>query len=194
VFTRLLEFVGYLGILLMPVGAIVFTEHWIFPRIGLTRYWVSHKKLSISWPAVVSWAIAVVVSIILEQSGILHLFYLFVPIWLLSMLLYIIFACLAGAREKFDEPIEDDVRKPATSIPAQDDIQVRTSPDIVLWLARFVAVASLVVCFALAIWVFSSDPSSYDHHFAIFKKVLIWPTLIYFVSGTVWVVKRNKVK
>ena len=35
VFTKLLDFVGVYGLLLMPVGAIVFVEHWIFPRIGL---------------------------------------------------------------------------------------------------------------------------------------------------------------
>ena len=39
VFTGLLDFVGIYGLLLVPVGAFVFAEHWIFPRIGLTRYW-----------------------------------------------------------------------------------------------------------------------------------------------------------
>ena len=34
VFTKLLSFVALFGILLSPVGAIVFVEHWLFPRIG----------------------------------------------------------------------------------------------------------------------------------------------------------------
>ena len=45
VFTKLLDFVGVYGLLLMPVGAIVFVEHWIFPRIGFTQFWASRKGL-----------------------------------------------------------------------------------------------------------------------------------------------------
>ena len=39
VFTSLLQFVAFYGILLMPVGAIVLVEHWIFPRIGFQQFW-----------------------------------------------------------------------------------------------------------------------------------------------------------
>ena len=45
----------YAGLIVVPVGAIVFAEHVIFPRIGLTRYWVTYRKLNHSTPAVISW-------------------------------------------------------------------------------------------------------------------------------------------
>ena len=114
VFVKLLDFVGWYGLLLMPVGAIVFVEHWIFPRIGLTRYWVSKKGLLVSWPALASWAIAIAVAITADQTEVLQKifpggrpdgdkFFFFVPIWALTAVLYTIFAALGGAREKFPE-------------------------------------------------------------------------------------------
>ena len=37
IFTKCLGFAAIYGLLLMPMGAIVFTEHWVFPKIGLTQ-------------------------------------------------------------------------------------------------------------------------------------------------------------
>jgi len=44
VFTKLLGFVGIMGLMLAPIGAVIVTEHWIFPRIGFTRYWSHYQK------------------------------------------------------------------------------------------------------------------------------------------------------
>ena len=57
VFTKMLPLLTYAGLLVVPVGAIVFTEHVIFPRIGFTRYWANFKQLSRSVPAIASWGI-----------------------------------------------------------------------------------------------------------------------------------------
>ena len=43
VFTKLLGFVGLMGLILSPVGAIIVTEHWLFPRFKLVRYWSRYK-------------------------------------------------------------------------------------------------------------------------------------------------------
>ena len=43
VFTRMLDFVGIYGLLLGPAGAIVMAEHWLFPRLGYTRYWADYQ-------------------------------------------------------------------------------------------------------------------------------------------------------
>jgi NCS1 family nucleobase:cation symporter-1 len=55
VFRKLLDFVAIYGLLLMPIGAIVFVEHRIFPRIGLAQYWVWRKGRMINWPAMIAW-------------------------------------------------------------------------------------------------------------------------------------------
>ncbi len=106
VFTKLLNFVGIYGLLLMPVGVIVFVEHWIFPKIGLTRYWAARKKLIFNWPALSSWFIAIAAALFLERTGRLHLFFLFIPTWLLTAVLYTLFSAVAGAREQLPELVE----------------------------------------------------------------------------------------
>jgi len=200
VFTKLLDFVGYYGLLLMPVGAIVFVEHWIFPKIGLTQFWASRKKLLVSWPALLSWGIAIATALILEQTGILHLFFLFVPVWVLTAVLYIIFASMAGAREKFDEQAEEQIPRNVNHESSASGSEVgswteqknNTGKDPVLWASGIIAAAALLTCFILPVWVFVTGGGQYEQNFAAFKNILIWPTLIYFVTGTIWAVKRNK--
>jgi NCS1 family nucleobase:cation symporter-1 len=88
VFTRLLDFVGLYGLLLSPVGAIVATEHWIFPRLGMQRYWA--EKLALNVPALIAWGLAIAIALLLERSGLVHLFYLFLPTYLLTSAVYIL--------------------------------------------------------------------------------------------------------
>jgi len=60
VYRQILPLLTYAGLLVVPVGGIVFAEHFIFPRIGLTRYWLKYRGLEWSTPAIASWAIGLV--------------------------------------------------------------------------------------------------------------------------------------
>lgn len=219
VFTKLLGFVGWYGLLLMPVGAIVFTEHWIFPKIGLTQYWVSHKKLFISWPALLSWGLVILFALIfvidsplkslfaaleinvfvnlLERTESIHLFFLFLPAWFITSLLYIVFACFAGAREKVVP--EEKVEQIENFGPSESKLQasITDNPDVShrdwrLVLAKLLSFVSLILFLILPLWAFFAAQSNYEHRLQLFKKILIWPTLVYFIAGTFWIIKKNK--
>ena len=97
VFTKLLSFVALFGILLSPVGAIVFVEHWLFPRMGLQQYWFSTTGKSISWPALAAWVISVGIALGLWYSEALHEFFIAIPLWFVSATLYTVFAAAAGS-------------------------------------------------------------------------------------------------
>jgi NCS1 family nucleobase:cation symporter-1 len=174
----------------MPVGVIVFVEHWIFPKIGFTRYWAARKKLALNWPALASWVIAIAFALFFERTGRLHLFFLFIPTWFLTAALYISLSAVAGAREQLPEFVEPHLSvKTARSetMPA-----ATKSLNIVMWAWGFIAVSTLVICIILSIWVYISSPEAYGQNFATFKNVLIWPSLGYFVSATAWAVKHEK--
>lgn len=47
--------VGYYGLFFMPLGAFIFIDYWVFPRLGLTPYFAEQKRLLWSWPAAVGW-------------------------------------------------------------------------------------------------------------------------------------------
>jgi NCS1 family nucleobase:cation symporter-1 len=190
VFTKLLNFVGIYGLLLMPVGVIVFVEHWIFPKIGLTRYWAARRKLMFNWPALLSWLIAVSAALFLERTGRLHLFFLFIPTWLLTAVLYTLFSAVAGAREQLPELVEQrgGIRIEADNSPKTTVRQV----DIKAWVWGIIAASTLIVCIILSIWVYLSPPDAYGRNFLTFKSTLIWPSMLYFVSATGWAIRHEK--
>ncbi len=47
--------VAYYGLFFMPLGAFIFIDFWILPKLGLTKYYAERKKLLTSWPAAVGW-------------------------------------------------------------------------------------------------------------------------------------------
>jgi NCS1 family nucleobase:cation symporter-1 len=194
VFTKLLDFVGLYGLLLVPVGAIVFAEHWILPRIGFAQFWVARKKLLVSWPALASWGIAMVAALVLQRTGIIHLFFLFVPVWLLTSISYIVFASMAGAREKLDPLPEEATPERATVPEPTSAAQGTKQTDIVLWASAIIALASLATCVILPLWVYAQGTDGWEQATTTFKKVLIAPTIIYFITGTIWAIKRSNAK
>jgi cytosine permease len=190
VFTRLLDFVGLYGLLLAPAGAIVLTEHWLFPRLGLTRYWAYYQGQALNWPALVAWTGSVLVGLTLERFGVLHLFYLFVPVYLLTMGSYIVLAAAAGAR----------VPAPAgaTGIPGIERRGVTPTapgakaagPSLGAIVAGVLAGAALVVC----LWIpIRTAGLTADQVAATLPSVKLWlivATLVYLVAGTVFYITR----
>lgn len=47
--------VAYYGLFFMPLGAFIFIDFWLFPRLGLTHYFAERRGLLWSWPAAVGW-------------------------------------------------------------------------------------------------------------------------------------------
>jgi NCS1 family nucleobase:cation symporter-1 len=184
VFTRLLDFVGVYGVLLMPVGAIVFVEHWVFPRIGFTQFWASRRGLMVSWPALAAWLAALTLGGWLWQSGSLHLFFLALPVWLTTAVLYIAFAALAGARGATDGTSEASaVPESAGRAGAPDPPgAVRTATGTA---AGLIALAALATCLALSFWVYQADPAEWAGRLATFKRLVLAATVVYFVAGLV---------
>jgi NCS1 family nucleobase:cation symporter-1 len=185
VFTRLLDFVGIYGLLLAPAGAIVVTEHWIFPRIGLRRYWASARGLALNWPALVSWCAAIAMALTLERSGTLHLFYLFLPVYALTSLLYIAAASVAGARTAGGvAEAEEDRSGHGGPDAARAEREQPGGP--LLWITGACALAALVTCVILPMMVGFGGIEGFPARLEEMKPKLVVATLVYFVAGTVF--------
>ncbi len=192
VFTKLLDFVGYYGLLLMPMGAIVFAEHWIFPKLGLPRFWATRGGKVVSWPSLASWGIAIIAALALEKSGTLHLFFLFLPVWVLTIVLYTVFSILAGAKKvpfEVDAPARSAANTQATTAP-KSETAAAISP--MAMVAGIVAVLCLAWCLFAPIYIFLRGVDGYDARFVAFKSWLLLPTLVYFIAGTYYAVKQDR--
>jgi purine-cytosine permease-like protein len=89
---RLLDFVALYGLILMPMGAVLFTDYWIIPRIGLRRYYAEYRGLRINFAAGAAWLITLVVCVGLVLTGLpqFQLFFVALPGWFVASLIYIV--------------------------------------------------------------------------------------------------------
>ncbi|MGP8306381.1 purine-cytosine permease family protein [Vibrio sp. YIC-376] len=199
VFTRLLDFVGYMGLLLAPVGAIIVSEHWVFKKIGLTPLWSKYQGNDLNKAALITWAIGVVFAVTCEQLGVLHLFFLFVPTYLLSMAIYILMAKSMGAADdytqqeaEYHEELKQREAYHSELAKREEAQQTEAKPTSMLEkVSGAIALASLaaIVLSALKVWGAGAD---YQVAFEAFKTFAIYPTVIYFITATIWITLRDK--
>jgi cytosine permease len=190
VFTKLLGFVGIYGLLLMPVGAIVFIEHWVFPRIGLVRYWTSRKGALINWPATLTWGITLAGGVVAWQLGYIHLFYLVIPVWLSSAVLYIVLSYLFGAHKVTGPLQQEEAVVPAEVQVSEAKEPAKKSP--LYYVVGMITVATLVFCLTMSIWVSTSSGDFYEYRLRWFKQLVLPATIVYFIFGTIWTSLKEK--
>ena len=218
VFRHLLSFVAIYGILLMPVGVIVVVEHWIFPRIGFTQFWTARKGKLLNWPALVSWCAGLllvagcwgtkVISQHLVRQGtmdreieIIHEYFLFIPVWILTAVVYILLSALAGARQSLPELEEEApaAPPPARGEPKAKGVEISALGRRMYYYSGSVALLCLALCLFFSICVFQGYMASDSpvkclkfNDYLSFKNILIVVTAIYFISGVIWMSLRER--
>ncbi|AWB66076.1 nucleoside transporter [Saccharobesus litoralis] len=193
VFSGLLGFVGYMGLLLAPVGAIIVTEHWLFPKLGLTRYWSSYKGNTTNMAAFITWIVSMAAGIAVEQAGLLHLFFILIPLWIFSTLLYIGLASAMGAKETYPQAAvaeQQELKRKQieaeylASPSAQQSADENTIPALAK-MAKYVSWAALGLCLYLGVASYA------EGNIALVTDWLIFPTLVYFVTATYAYIASN---
>ena len=109
---RIDKLVNAVVLVLPSVGAICLAEHWLFPRIGLVRYWNLYRGRKVNPAALAAWLVSAVFVVVALKCGWMHPFFLFLPTFLLAGAAYIAFAWLCGA----GKPIPEDVRRDVDAV------------------------------------------------------------------------------
>jgi len=86
---RLLDFVALYGMILMPMGAVVFVDFWLLPRLGLRSYFAERAGIRFNWAAGLTWGVTLGVCTWLVLSGRTQIFFVSLPGWFIAALLYI---------------------------------------------------------------------------------------------------------
>jgi purine-cytosine permease-like protein len=95
------------ALVLLPLGAFIFIDLWLFPKIGLQPNFAEKTKAMISWPAAAAWLLATLFSIIaFVWSGFDPIFpiFLVLPEWIIAVLLYIGFSFFQQRGAKASQP------------------------------------------------------------------------------------------
>ncbi|NJD11518.1 MAG: hypothetical protein FIB01_14155 [Gemmatimonadetes bacterium] len=86
---RLLDFVALYGLLLMPMGAVVFADFWLFPRLGLEQHWAERLGSRWAWPAALAWLVTLGACLLLNLLSGVEIFFLGLPGWFIAIALYV---------------------------------------------------------------------------------------------------------
>lgn len=87
---KLLEFVALYGLILMPVGAIIFIDAYLFPRIGLSSNYAEKANLNFYWPAAATWILTLTLCLVLNIISGVDIFFLGLPGWFVAVVIYIL--------------------------------------------------------------------------------------------------------
>ena len=83
---KLLDFVALYGLLLMPMGAVLFADVRLIPKLGLRPLFAEAAGRSINWAALLSW----VVSLAVVQAMPLEIYFKGLPGWFIAVAVYLI--------------------------------------------------------------------------------------------------------
>ncbi|WP_320838336.1 hypothetical protein [Zhongshania sp.] len=190
VFSQMLPLLTYAGLLVVPVGGIVFAEHVLFPKIGLTRYWAKYQNISRSVPAIGSWALALIFGFGLNALDVMSFYYLFIPTWMFTIVTYTLLAKKYGADRNYSEEIAAEALEQQQIVEFQDaqaihdqDFVVDTS--VVSKVLNAVSVISLLIIagFACQVMFFSSSMEIYRINKSQFETYCFIFTIAYFGSA-----------
>ncbi|MBN1590660.1 MAG: hypothetical protein JW888_14190, partial [Pirellulales bacterium] len=66
---KLLGFVALYGLVLMPMGAVVFVDFWLLRRFGLRRDYAEQAGISFNWAAAGAWLVTLAVCLTMVLLG-----------------------------------------------------------------------------------------------------------------------------
>lgn len=199
IYRNYLIFVTYAGITLVPIGGILFASYWILPRIGMTMFWARYKGVT-NTPALLAWGITLVLAASAVGFGLMPVYFAFVPAFILSTVLYILFARGMGASEQypegeaadelFHERVEmfhaEQAERAHTEVDTRDRRKL-TSALKVVW------IGDLVIIFvdALVVLLASPDVAAYEANHDLFFVIAAVGTVVYFIAAY-WELRRRK--
>ncbi|MBN1805087.1 MAG: hypothetical protein JW837_07540 [Sedimentisphaerales bacterium] len=88
---KLLDFVAIYGMILMPMGAVIFVDFWLIPKLGLRCSYAELSGRSFNWAAGAAWILTLAICLgSVFSIGRWSLWFASLPGWFIAAALYII--------------------------------------------------------------------------------------------------------
>jgi len=147
---RAADILTYLGILVVGMGAVCIMEHFLFPKIGYTRYWNLYKEQDINWAALISWGLSLLLFAVLFITQPIHQNFWFIPTFLVAAVSYVVLAGFMGAKEAYPKEEAEELAYEKALQEYVDQQEPDVLPDEIPMLAKILTWVSYV---ALAVMV-----------------------------------------
>lgn len=187
---RAADILTFLGLAVEGVGAICITEHYIFPKIGYTRYWNMYRKKDVNWAATISWGISILFVIILIFTKPIHQNFWFIPNYIIPMISYIILARFMGAKEKYPKEEAEELeyqRELQNYVNHMQPEETEKTVPVVAKVLRIIAFVDLAMMVGLGI---VCSVGKIDLEF--FKTIAFATSLIFFLCNGIAMVMTYK--
>jgi purine-cytosine permease-like protein len=107
---RLLDFVAMWGMILMPMGAVIFVDFWLLPRLGMRSNFAEVSGRSVNWAAGLAWILTVALCAVLVKAGHTQIYFVSLPGWFMAVILYIVLSKIMQRAARRPLPGSTEVR------------------------------------------------------------------------------------
>jgi len=91
---KLLDFVAIYGMVLMPMGAVVFVDFWLIKRFKVRDNFALRTGRDFNWAAGLTWFITLGLCLLLVKLEVTQIFFVSLPGWFLAAAMYILFSAI----------------------------------------------------------------------------------------------------
>ncbi len=91
---KLLGFVALYGLVLMPMGAVIFVDFWLIRKFGLQSNYAKLSGKSFNVAAFLAWFVTLVTAYILVKYAGVQIYFVSLPGWFVAAILYVVLSKL----------------------------------------------------------------------------------------------------
>jgi purine-cytosine permease-like protein len=96
---KLLDFVALYGLVLMPMGAVVFVDFWLAGRFAFRSNYAEVSGVTINWAAALAWVVTLAGCLAVANMGGMQIYFVGLPGWFAAAILYIVLSRLLQRKE-----------------------------------------------------------------------------------------------
>jgi purine-cytosine permease-like protein len=87
---QLLGFVALYGLILMPMGAVIFVDFWLIKRFGLESNYAEKSGKQFNVAAGAAWIVTLIIAFLLVKYAGIQIYFVSLPGWFVAAALYIV--------------------------------------------------------------------------------------------------------
>ncbi len=96
---KLLDFVSLYGLVLMPMGAVVFVDFWLAKKLGFRQNYAEASGVTVNWAAAIAWIATLAIALAVVYRGGMQIYFVGLPGWFVAAALYIVSSRLLQRKE-----------------------------------------------------------------------------------------------
>jgi len=96
---KLLDFVALYGLVLMPMGAVVFVDFWLSRRLRFRANYAEFSGTRFNWAAGLTWILTLLSCLLAVNLGGIQIFFVGLPGWFFAAVVYVVLSRLYQRKE-----------------------------------------------------------------------------------------------